>query len=168
MPRHERRTEAAREGGLRLGHALLGAGDARGIAREKVIHRLLRAQLRDRRQHAERIGCQHDNVFRCAGDARGRSVRDEVEWIAGPGVLGMRSVVEIEMAGCRIDYDILQPRAEALGRGVDLGLSLARELDHLGVAAALEVEEAVLAPAMFIVADQSARWIGRQGRLARP
>jgi hypothetical protein len=50
VARHERRAEAGREGRLGLGHADLGAGDAGGVARQEVIHRLIRRQPRDRRQ----------------------------------------------------------------------------------------------------------------------
>ena len=49
----------------------------------------------------------------------------------------------------------------------DLGLGLGREADRLGVAAALEVEDAVVAPAVLVVADQQPLGIGRERRLAR-
>ena len=71
--RQERRAEAGAERRLRLGDALLGAGDLRGVAREEVIHRRLRRQPRDRRQHAERVGGQHDDV--AAGGRPARTAR---------------------------------------------------------------------------------------------
>ena len=40
--------------------------------------------------------------------------------------------------------------------GVDLRLGLARQADHLGVAAAFEVEDRGVRPAMLVVADQRA------------
>ena len=52
-----------------------------------------------------------------------------------------------------IDH-VLEHRAEASRRRVDLRLGLGGEADHLRVAAALEVEDAVVAPAMLVVADQ--------------
>ena len=64
MARHERRAEAGREGRFGLGHADLGAGDLGGVARQEVVHRLVGRQPRDRRQHAERVGGQHDDVLR--------------------------------------------------------------------------------------------------------
>ena len=66
----------------------------------------------------------------------------------------------------RIERHVLHHRAEALGRRIDLRLGLARELDRLGVAAALEIEHAALAPAMLVVADEGAVRIGRERRLA--
>ena len=65
-----------------------------------------------------------------------------------------------------VEHDIFQHRAEALRGGEDLRLGLGRKPDRLGVAAAFEVEDAVRAPAMLVVADQRARRIGRQRRLA--
>src|SRR3546814_4031921 len=38
--------------------------------------------------------------------------------------------------------------------------------NHLGVTAALEIEDRGVRPAMLVVADQRARRVGRQGRLA--
>ena len=70
MTRHERRAEAGGEGRLRFfAQALFGAGHFRGEAGEEVIHRLARRQARDRRQHAEGIGRQHDHVLRMSGAA---------------------------------------------------------------------------------------------------
>jgi hypothetical protein len=64
VQRHERRAEAGAERRLRLVHAPLGAGHLRGVAGEEVVHRLLGRQLRDRRQHPEGVGRQHDDVAR--------------------------------------------------------------------------------------------------------
>jgi hypothetical protein len=49
----------------------------------------------------------------------------------------------------------------------DLGLGRLRETDRLRVAAALEVEDAIVAPAVLVVADQQPFGIGRERRLAR-
>ncbi len=50
--------------------------------------------------------------------------------------------------------------------GPDLGLPFLREADHLGIAAALDVEDAALAPAVLVVADQRALGVGGERRLA--
>src|SRR3546814_8469131 len=80
--------------------------------------------------------------------------------------LCLRIVGEVEPAGDGIDHHILQHRAEALGGGVDLGLRLGREADHLGITAALEVEDRGIRPAMLVVSDERAAGVGRQGSLA--
>ncbi len=91
---------------------------------------------------------------------------DVVERIRSAGVFGKAAVVEVDAARVGIDDDIFQHRAEALRRGENLRFRLAREVDRLGVAAALEIEDAVPPPAMLIVADQRAARIGGERRLA--
>jgi hypothetical protein len=56
-----------------------------------------------------------------------RGVRDEVDRIGTAAVFGQAVVVEIELAGDRIDHHIFQHRAEALGGGEDFRLGLGRQ-----------------------------------------
>ena len=49
----------------------------------------------------------------------------------------------------------------------DLRLGVGRETDRLGVAAALEVEDPLVAPTVLVVPDQQPLGIGRERRLAR-
>ena len=93
-------------------------------------------------------------------------IRDEVERIAGPRVLGQAGIVDIGHPGQRVEHDVFEHRAEAGDRRVDLRLGGRRQVDDLGVAATLEIEDAPGAPAVLVVADQRARGVGRQGRLA--
>src|SRR3990167_1407213 len=82
MARHERRAEAGRERRLRLlAEALFGAGDLGGEAGEEVIHRLFGRKAGDRRQHAEGVGRQHDDVFRVRRAPRVRRGRDIMDRI---------------------------------------------------------------------------------------
>ncbi len=86
--------------------------------------------------------------------------------VAGSGVLGQRRVRQVQVAVLVAD-DVFQHRAEAVGGGPDLGFGLLGQVDHLGIAAALEVEDPGGAPAMLIVANQLAVGVGRQRGLAR-
>ena len=131
-----------------------------------MVHRLLGAELGDRRHDAERVAGQHDDVLRMRRQPVRVGVRDEVERIAGPRVLGQARIVDIGHPGHRIEHDVFQHRAEAGDRRIDLRLGGRRQVDHLGVAAALEIEDAPRAPAVLVIADQGARGVGRQGRLA--
>ena len=166
VARQEGRAEAGRELRLHADQAALGAGDLGGIAGEEVVHRLGRGQLGDRRHHAEGVGRQHYDVLRRAGPAGARSVRNGVERIGRARVLGLALVVEIDLARDRVHHDVLEHRAEALRGREDLRLGLGREADRLGVAAALEIEDAVLRPAVLVIADQGAVGIGGEGGLA--
>ena len=68
----------------------------------------------------------------------------------------------------RVDVDVLEDGAEPARRREDVRLVHRREADRLGVAAALEVEDVVAAPAVLVVADQAAQRVRGQGRLAGP
>ena len=164
--RPERGAEAGREGGLRLGHAELGAGELRRVAGEEEEERLLAAEARDRRQDPEGVGSEEDHRPRMAGALRRQRVRDLLELVRGTGVLGLGVVVEIEHAAL-VDRDVLEHGAEAVHGLPDLRLGVGRETDRLGVAAALEVEEPLVAPAVLVVPDQQPLGIGRERRLAR-
>ncbi len=69
--------------------------------------------------------------------------------------------IVIQQAQLRIHDDVFEHCAEADGVP-DLRLFLLREIDALGVASALEVEHAAIAPAVFIITDQLALGIGRK------
>ena len=166
MQRQERRAEAGGEGRARLGDAALGAGDLGGVAREEVVHRLVRGEPRDRRQDAERVGGEEHDVLGMPARAGRKMVRDVVDRIAGAGVLGDLVRVEVHRAGRRIQHHVLEHGAEHLAGGVDLGLGVGPEPDDLRVAAALEVEDAAIAPAVLVVADEPAGRIGGERRLA--
>ena len=74
--------------------------------------------------------------------------------------------IEIQRSRHRVQHHVLQHRAEA-DRVPDLRLALARQADALRVAAAFEIEHAVFAPAVLVVADQAPVRIRRKRRLAR-
>ena len=143
----------------------LGARDLGGIAGEEVIHRLFRRQSRNRRQHAESIGGQEDNVLGMSAHARESRVLDEIHRVGRARVLGHAVIVVIRNACVGIKHNIFQDTTEA-DRMEDLGLIPLRQPDALGVAAALEVEDAIGAPAVLVVADKPPRGIGRKGGLA--
>ncbi len=132
-----------------------------------MVHRLFGRQLRDRRQDAVRVRRQHHDVARHAPHIVLRRIGDEVDRIGAAAILGQAVVVQVELARDRVHHDILQHGAEPLGRREDFRFRLGRQADHLGIAAALEIEDRRVRPAMLVVADQRAAGIGRQGRLAR-
>src|SRR5690606_24976855 len=64
-------------------------------------------------------------------------------------------------------HHVLEDRAEPPGSRPDLRLRLGREPDDLGIAAAFEVEDALVRPAVLVIADKAARGIGGEGCLSR-
>ena len=166
MPDEEDGAEACRERGLRFRDAALGARDLRGVPGEEVIHRLLPGELGDRRQHAEGVGRQEDDVPGVPAASARHVVADVRQRVRRARVLGDALVLELHLPAVGIEHDVLEDRAEHLRGPVDVGLALRREVDDLGVAAPLEVERAFAAPAVLVVADEPARRVGRQRRLA--
>ena len=118
-----------------------------------MIHRLFQRQLRNGRQHAKRIGRQEHDVPGVAANAGNHRIADEVDGIGRAGILGDRIQIEQQGARVRIDDDVFQDGAKALGSRVDFGFGFSREIDYLGVTSAFKVEDAVIAPAMLIITD---------------
>lgn len=109
---------------------------------------------------AEGIGSEHDDVLRLAAPApTSMYFRDEIERIGAAGVFRQRAVVEIRWRfSSRTTFSSTVPKRAASSRRFRLRFG---GQNGLGIAAAFEVEDAMLAPAMLVVADQQA------GRICR-
>ena len=77
--------------------------------------------------------------------------------------LGKRSVVAPHLTGSTTTFSMTAPKVIA---SQICGSTFTIEFDALGVAAALKIEHALITPAMFVVADESAVWVCRQRRVA--
>ena len=165
VERHEGLAEERREGGHGLLDALLGAGDLGGEAGHEVIHGRLLGEARDGGQHAEGVGGKEDDHAGGLPHALEHGAVDVLDGVGHARVLGDARVGVVGLAGLGGDDDVLAHRAEADG-AVDVGLALLGEVDALGVAAALDVEDGLVGPAVLVVADEAAGRIGRQGGLA--
>jgi hypothetical protein len=164
--RQKRRAETRAEGRLRGCNPALRARHLRRVAQQKHIHRLLDAQAADRGQHAERVRRQKKQMLRMPADAGQHRAVDVVHRVRRARVLGNRGVRVVRLARVGMHHHILHHAAEADGVP-NLRLVFAREVDALGVAAAFEVEDARIRPAMFVVANQAAFGVSRQRGLAR-
>ena len=100
-----------------------------------------------------------------ARHARNARVGDVLQRIGGARVLGALAAVVVGHAGHGIHGGVLEHAAEA-DRVPDLRLAGLGQLDALGVAAALHVEHALVAPAVLVVTHQIAARIGAQRGLA--
>ena len=101
-----------------------------------------------------------------AGDTRHLGVLDELDGIRAARVLRDAGVVEIDGVALVVEDHVFQHAAEA-ERVENIGLVFRREVDGFGVAAALDVEDAVVAPDVFVVADEPAFRVGGKRGLAR-
>ena len=127
---------------------------------------LLRGQDGDGRQNAESVSGQEDDVLRgrCGGN-RADDLLNVVDGVGDTGVLGDGLVGEVDLA-VLVEGNVLEQRVAADGI-VDVGLGVLVEVDDLGVAAALEVEDAVVVPAVLVIADEQALGVGGQGGLPK-
>ena len=131
-----------------------------------MVRRLLGREPADWREHAERVACEHDDVTRLAvddaGDAR---VRDVLDRVGAARVLRDGDVVVVRDTRLRVVHDVFEDRAEADGVE-DLGLLLSREVDRLGVAPALDVEDTSVGPDVLVVANEETVGVSRKCGLA--
>ena len=76
-------------------------------------------------------------------------------------------IVEIDATRHAVDGDVLEYCPECARGCINVRFRLGRETDDLCVASPLEVEYAMLTPAVFIVADQRPFRVGGKRRLSR-
>ena len=161
--------EAGREGGRGLGDAALRAGELGGEAREEVVLRLLGVEDAHGRQYAEGVGTEEDDVLRSGTGALASHGKhdflDVLDGIADARVLGHALVGEVDFAVFG-HGDVLE-QCVALDGVVDVGLAFFVEVDDLGIAAAFEVEDAIVVPSVLVVADEQALRVSGEGGLTR-
>jgi hypothetical protein len=92
--------------------------------------------------------------------------RDVIDGVGNAGVLRLGAVVVVGHAVV-VEHHVLEHGAEPDGVP-DLRLDFLREFDALGVAAALDVEDALRRPAVLVIADQRAIRIGERVVLPVP
>ena len=161
MQLEESLTEASRESRGRLGDAALGSRELCRKAGQEVILGLLRRQNGDRRQYAKRIRREENDILRCRSVGnRLYNLLDMIDRIGNTGILRDTLVGEINLTIC-IDRDILE-ECVAADCIVDVRLGFLVEVDDLGIASALKVEDAGIIPAVLVIADQKTLRIGRE------
>ncbi|GIX63970.1 uncharacterized protein BcabD6B2_34050 [Babesia caballi] len=157
---------AGREGGRGPRDAHLRADHLAGVAAHEVVHGLLRGELADGRNDAEGVAGEEDDVGGVHVDLGGdHHVRDVLQRVRAAGVLRDGAVGVVDLVRHRVVDDVFDHRAELDGVE-DLRLLLTAEVLALGVAAALDVEDALVRPHVLVVADELARRVRRQRRLA--
>jgi hypothetical protein len=132
-----------------------------------VVRGLLWRELAHGREHTKGVAREHDDVARLRVDRAGHTrAGDELDRVRAARVLRDRHIVIVRDAVLGVVHDVLEDRAKA-DRVEDLGLLLGREVDALGVAAALDVKHTRVGPDMLVVADQRTVRVGGECRLAR-
>ena len=81
-----------------------------------------------------------------------------VDRVGNTGVFGHALVLEVDLAFC-VNGNVFE-KGVASDSVVDIGFAFFVEVDNLSVAAAFEVEHAVVVPAVFVVADEQTFRVG--------
>src|ERR1700722_14088223 len=104
-----RRSKARRELRDRLAaQSRFRSGELRGVTREEVIHRLLRRELRNRRQYTESVSRQKEQVLWMAAHAWNYGILNKLDRIRGARVFGKANVRIIRLTRHRIEHNIFQ------------------------------------------------------------
>ena len=157
-------SKASGEGRGGLCDSTLGSGQLSGKSGQEVVLSLLRSQDGYRRQYAECICGQEDNLFRCRSCGnRAYNLLNMVDGIGYTGVLRYALIIEIDLS-ISIQRYVLQ-QSVALDGVVDIRLGLFVQIDNLRVASAFEVEDTVVIPAVLIITDQQTFGICGQSSL---
>ena len=160
---HESSSETGGEVGHGLLNATLGSSDLGGVSAEEVVHGLLGGELGDGRQHAVGIAGEEDDSLGVTGHGVLLVVADVVDGVGHTTVLGLAHVVVVQTA-VLLHHHVLE-ESVALDGVPNIGLLLLGEVDGLGVAASLEVEDTVVIPAVLVVSDQETLGVGGEGGL---
>jgi hypothetical protein len=140
--------------------------DVRCVPGQEVVACLLGRQFADGREHTECVTREHDDVARLAVDGAGYvRIRDKLNWIRAACVFRDANIVIVGGPRCGVVNHVLEDTAKA-DSVVDLRLFGCGEVDGLGVASALDVEDTSVRPDMLVVTDEQTAWVGTEGRLS--
>jgi hypothetical protein len=128
--------------------------DVRRVSGQEVVACLLGRQFADGREHTECVTREHDDVAGLAVDGAGYvRIRDKLNRIRAACVFRDADIVIVGSPRCGVVNDVLEDTAKA-DSVVDLGLFGCGEVDGLGVAPALDVEDTSVRPDMLVVTDE--------------
>ena len=145
--------EACGEGRCRLCDSTLGSCKLCSKSGQEVVLSLLRRQNGYRRKYAECVCGQEDNVLRVRTGRNNiyilRDLLDVINRVRYTCILCNTLICEVNLAVLVQSY-VLQ-KSVSLDGIVDIRLRLFVQVDNLCIAAALEVEYAVVVPAVLVM-----------------
>ena len=168
MQFQESLAEAGGEGRRRFRDAPLRSRKFCGKTGQEIIFGLFMGQDGNRRQHPESIRRQEDHILCIRPLGRGTDglyvMLNVFDGIGSPGIFRQALVMEIHLA-IRVNGYVFHQGVAADGI-IDIRFGVFIQVDDLGIAAAFQVEDAVIVPAVFVVADKQTVGIRGQGGLA--
>jgi hypothetical protein len=155
------------EDGRGLGDTILSTRGLGGVTGDEVVVGLSGSKLGDGWQDSESVTTQHDDVVGLpVGDAGKLGVGDVLDGVGASSVLGDGNVVIVGNSVGRVVDNVLEDGTVS-NSTVDLGFSLGRQVDGLGVTSSLNVEHTGVGPDVLVVTDQETVGVGRKGTVSK-
>src|SRR4030095_8244047 len=123
-----------------------------------MIHRVRWRKCGDRWQHTERIAREENHIGWMARDTRNFRVLNELNRICATSVFRDARVGVIDIA-VFIEDDVLEHSTKPQSLE-NIRLVFGRKVNRLCVATAFDIENAVIAPNVFVVTNKMTLWIG--------
>ena len=159
-------SEAGRESGLGLGDTILSTSHLGGVTRDEVEHGLLSGELGDGGKYATGVAGEEDDVGWVVVSKAGHlGVGDVLDGVRAAGVFREGGIVVVNDTGLGVEDNVLEDGTEADGVE-NIRLLLSGETNALGVAASLNVEHALVGPAVLVVTNEGTLGVGGEGGLA--
>ena len=130
-----------------------------------MIHSFFLRQTGNRRQYAKGVSRQENDSLRMRRYTRLDGIRNIIERICRPGILRIPGIKVIRLPGCRVEHDIFQ-NGTITDCIINERFRLERKPDTFCITAALNIENAMIAPAMLIITDKLPVRIRRKRCLA--
>src|SRR5699024_3750798 len=114
---------------------------------------LLSCQDRYRRKYSESVSGQEDYVLCCRSCGnRTNDLLNVIDWVGHTCILCHALICKVDLSVC-IQCHVLK-KSVSLDGIVDIRLGVFVQVDNFCVASALEVEHAVVIPAMLVITDE--------------
>jgi hypothetical protein len=121
-----------------------------------VIAGLFGSEFADRRQYAESIASQHDDIGGLTiDDTRNLGIGNELDRVCTACIFGNTDIVVIRVTVKRCIDDVLKDRSESDGVE-NVRFFLGGEIDAFGIASSFDVEYAGVRPDVLVITDEEA------------
>jgi len=165
MKNNEWGTVTGGERGYRFQDAVFGTRGLRGVTSQEMITGLCWGEAGDGRENTKGVASKHDDITWLAiDDAGDLGIWNVLNGVCTASVFGDADIVIVGGAVRGIVDHVLENRAISDGV-IDIRFLLGREVDTLGVAAPLDVENTCVRPNVLVIADEEAVGVGRKGCL---
>ena len=166
VQRQERSAKAGGKGGFGLLDSHFRACHACSITADEIVHRLFGSEARDRWQNTISIASQEKDIFGVTIGATGReSIINMVNGIRHPCIFRYTAIGIIYISCSGMELHIFEDSAVP-DSPVDIRFLFKSQINCFRIAASFEVEDLIISPGVFIIANQHTFGISRESGFA--